>query len=371
MKFRKFIIPFLFFIFFLALGQQLYKLFLLWQQSLFFDFKVYWDGIKAALAGGNIYYPDGVYQNPTPFNYPPTTLLFLLILPIFSKSVAALLLLFLSLGSLLATIYLLVKMNFKKDNLIFFLFFSILFIQYFPTKFTLTLGQINLLILFLMTLSFYLFKIKKNHLSGIFLGIATLIKIFPGFLIFFFIKEKRYKTILSFIITGFLGILATFLIFKPVLLFNYFGQVGTGLFFNAGEVSYFDQSLNSFLLRLDFTSFWRLFLRLAVTLISLAVFLRKKDKALGFFGLMFSIMIFLPSFAWFHHYVILIPVFIILFAKIFQKKELWPKIILFLAFLLVSFHFRYPEIPESSGFLVASHPFIGALILWIYSLRRN
>ncbi len=371
MRYKKIILYLSVLFFFLALGQQLYKLFFVFQEQNFVDFKVYWDGIKAALAGGNLYFPDGLYQNQVPFNYPPTTLIFLLILPIFSKSIASLVILLLSLGSLLATIYLLVRMNFKRNRLIFFFLFAILFIQYFPTKFTLTLGQINLLILFLITFSFYLFRLKKDIFSGILLAITALIKIFPGFLILFFIKEQRYKTLLSFIVTGFLGVLATILIFKPVLLFNYFGQIGSNLFFKGGEVSYFDQSLNSFLLRLNFSAFWRLFLRLAITLFSLIIFLRKKDKALGFFALIFSIMIFLSSFAWFHHYVILIPLFIILFAKVFQKKVLYPKLILLLAYILVSFHFRYPEVIENSGFLINSHPFIGALILWAYSLREN
>ncbi|EKD66935.1 MAG: hypothetical protein ACD_48C00669G0001, partial [uncultured bacterium] len=72
-------------------------------------------------------------------------------------------------------------------------------------------------------------------------------------------------------------------------------------------MSYFDQSLNSFLLRLSVASDVRLLLRIIFTLTSVFLFLIAKNKSLSYFGLIFSVLLFLPSFAWFHHYVILIP----------------------------------------------------------------
>lgn len=365
MRKHKRIIFILFLLFFLAFGQQLYKLFFVFQQQNFVDFNVYWDTVKTALTGGNIYYD----LKETPFNYPPTTLLFLVFLPLFSQSVASLVLLFISLSSLLGSLYLLAKMFFKPAQkwLVFFLS-SVLFIQFFPTKFTLTLGQVNLVILFLIVLSFYLYQKRKDIFSGLFLGIATLIKIFPGFLILFFLKEKRWKMVIVFLATCLLGILLTVLIFKPVLFFNYFGQIGNNLFFKGGEISYFDQSLNAFLLRLNFVENWRLFLRLIFTIVSLWIFLKTKDKALSYFTLIFSILIFLPSFAWFHHYVILIPLVIICWRK---TKNFLPKLILILVYLLVSSHFRYPEIFPGQNIWLSSHPFFGALILWLYSLKLS
>ena len=371
MKHKKLILWLLAFLFLLALGQQLYKLFFVWQQNNFVDFKVYWDGIRAALAGGNIYSFGGKYFNIVPFNYPPTTLLFLLFLPLFSQSTASLFLLFISLGSFLGSLYLLTKMFFKPAQkwLVFFLS-SVLFIQFFPTKFTLTLGQINLIILFLIVLGFYFYQKKKDVSSGLFLGIATLIKIFPGFLILFFLKEKKWKIMISFLVTCLLGVLLTILIFKPVLFFSYFGSVGGNLFFKGGEVSYFDQSLNSFLLRLNLPNLWRLGLRLIFTFMSLWIFLKNRNKALSYFGLIFSILIFLPSFAWFHHYVILIPLMMFLWSQT-KKKDYLSKILLALVYLLVSFHFRYPEIFPGKNIILASHPFFGALLLWLYSLKLS
>jgi len=162
----------------------------------------------------------------------------------------------------------------------------------------------------------------------------------------------------------------TVLIFKPDLLFNYFGQIGGNLFLKGGETSYFDQSLNSFLLRLNLANLWRLILRLLFTFVSLWVFLKTKNKVLSFFGLIFSILIFLPSFAWFHHYVILIPLIMFLWSQT-KKKDYLPKIILILVYLLVSFHFRYPGIFPGKNIWLSSHPFFGALLLWFYSLKLS
>ena len=303
---KKLILWLLAFLFLLALGQQLYKLFFVWQQNNFVDFKVYWDGIRAALAGGNIYSFGGKYLNIVPFNYPPTTLLFLLFLPLFSQSTASLFLLFISLGSFLGSLYLLTKMFFK------------------PAQKWLV----------------------------------------------FFLKEKKWKIMISFLVTCLLGVLLTILIFKPVLFFSYFGSVGGNLFFKGGEVSYFDQSLNSFLLRLNLPNLWRLGLRLIFTFMSLWIFLKNRNKALSYFGLIFSILIFLPSFAWFHHYVILIPLMMFLWSQT-KKKDYLSKILLALVYLLVSFHFRYPEIFPGKNIILASHPFFGALLLWFYSLKLS
>lgn len=365
---KKIILWFLSLIFLLALGQQLYKLYFLWQGNSFTDFKVYWDALKAALIGGDIYSFNKGYLNPIPFNYPPTSLLFLTFLLIFPKALSSLMLLLISLTCLLATIYLMVKILFKKaDRLIAFLSFAILFIQFFPVKFTLTLGQINLIILFLITSAYYFIQKKKDILSGIFLGIATLIKIFPGFLVLFLIKEKKWKSVISFIVILTSGLILTLLIFKPALTFNYFGN-GGNLFLKGGEVSYFDQSLNSFLLRFNFSSIWRFSLRMIFILFSLRFFLRVKDKALSFFALIFSFLIFFPSFAWFHHYVILIPLLMILWCK---SKDIFSKVILILIYFLVAFHFRYPEIFPNNNLWLSSHPFFGALLLWILAVKRG
>ena len=349
---KKFLTCILLFLLFATLGQQIYKLYFVYLQDNFVDLSVYINAARIALAHGNVYEP---HVSQIPFNYPPTSLLFFSPLAILPKSITAVIFLFASVTSLLISIWLLTEMLFTKTKrLIAFLLFSAIFMQYFPTKFTLTLGQINLIILLLITTAFYFFKKNKDMHSGIFLGIATLIKIFPCFLILFFIKEKKWKTVFSFIITVGVGIGLTLLFFSPSLIIFYFESVAGNLFLQGGEMSYFDQSLNSFLLRLSVASDVRLLLRIIFTLTSVFLFLIAKNKSLSYFGLIFSVLLFLPSFAWFHHYVILIPLLIILWTTTTQTID---KLFLIFVCLLTTFHLRAPEAFSSSNIFLFSLKF--------------
>lgn len=366
---KNFINVFLFLILFAALGQQLYKLYFVFLQDNFVDFNVYLNSVKLALTQGDVYAVQKTSIQSIPFNYPPTSLLFFLAFTFFPKTITACVFLLSSIASLLVTVWLLTGMLFTKTKrLTAFLLFSSCFIQYFPTKFTLTLGQINLIILLLLTVSFYFFRKSKDILSGFLLGIATLVKIFPCFLILIFIKEKKWKTIVSFIITILIGLGLTLLFFTPALISSYFGSIGGNLFLQGGEVSYFDQSLNSFLLRLQFSSDIRLLLRALFTGTSLFLFIKAKSKILSYFGLIFSVLIFLPSFAWFHHYAILIPLLIILWTKTRRSIE---KIVLLLIYVLTSLHIHSPEVFPSSPIWLFSHPFIGAFLLWLFAIKKT
>lgn len=78
-------------------------------------------------------------------------------------------------------------------------------------------GQIDLFILGLVILSFYLYTIQaKSGLAAIALGVATQLKVFPGFLLLYFIQvEKDWRFLGQFILTN-LGL--------NVLGYAYFGQ---------------------------------------------------------------------------------------------------------------------------------------------------
>jgi len=226
-----------------------------------------------------------------------------------------------------------------------------------------------LIFLFLIILSFYAFRKGKDILSGVSLAIAALIKVFPGFLILFFFKKKRWKTIFSFLATLVLIAVSTGLFFGPNLFSDYL-VTGSGLFLKAGNPSYFDQSLNSFLLRLNCPFSWRLSLRLVFCLVLIVMFLKIKDQDVSFFGLMATITIFFSSFAWLHHYVVLIPLMIILFSKLYRRNTAsWLKLALLLGYLLCSFHFRNPQITIAQNVFLASHSFIGAVILLFLAKR--
>ncbi|MFB3895817.1 MAG: glycosyltransferase family 87 protein [bacterium] len=72
---------------------------------------------------------------------------------------------------------------------------------YSPVISTLFKGQANVLILVLLGLSLLYFYRNRQYLSGIILGIATMIKILPGFLIIYWLWKREYKLAIAAIAT--------------------------------------------------------------------------------------------------------------------------------------------------------------------------
>lgn len=85
-----------------------------------------------------------------------------------------------------------------------------------PTLETITQGQINYQILLLILLCFYFQKNNKPILSGILLGIATLIKVSPIVILFYFLYKKDFKFIQSFFVFLILSISLLIILFPGV-----------------------------------------------------------------------------------------------------------------------------------------------------------
>ena len=62
--------------------------------------------------------------------------------------------------------------------------------------------QINILVLFLMSLSFLHLREEKNYLSGFWLGLISAIKVFPVLVLPYFIYRKKFKALFICIVTG-------------------------------------------------------------------------------------------------------------------------------------------------------------------------
>lgn len=64
--------------------------------------------------------------------------------------------------------------------------------------------QMNILVLFLMSLSFLHLKEEKHYLSGFWLGLISAIKVFPVLVLPYFIFRKKFKALFACILTGLL-----------------------------------------------------------------------------------------------------------------------------------------------------------------------
>jgi len=65
-----------------------------------------------------------------------------------------------------------------------------------PAVRTLTAGQLNMLLLFLLAIAWWAYSRKMDWLCGAMLALGTMIKLFPGLLIVYFIWKKKWKVAL-------------------------------------------------------------------------------------------------------------------------------------------------------------------------------
>lgn len=195
-----------------------------------------------------------------PFVYPPTALTVFFPFKWMSMEQAKVLFHFLSILCLFGSLYLLIFKIFEiglENNVVYLLFFYFLSFQ--PIYLTLALGQINIVLLFSITLFWYcLMSSKDDWLSALPLAMSIIVKIYPIVFILYLIITRRYKTA-----AYAMGYICVFIILSVVMLPNGIwydwivnvlpsgglGRVPYNLFSPAAP---WNQSLNGFLSRLFF-----------------------------------------------------------------------------------------------------------------------
>src|SRR3990167_3350442 len=151
------------------------------------DFSVYIDGTKATLNGENPY----IVKFFDRYNYSPAASLFFIPLTLIPENTAEFIFTAISVLSLLFTIRMIFELlRIRIPAVLFWLIFA-LALKTYPSKLTLVLGQINLIILGFIVGSYYFCEIYKGRtlrskvrpfeaLSGILFGIATVLKLTPA-----------------------------------------------------------------------------------------------------------------------------------------------------------------------------------------------
>lgn len=371
------------------------------------DFSIYYDAAKFYLSGGNPYL--GSISLFSPFIYPPIVLIFFVPFTFLSPHSAGTIWVGINILSLLYSIYLLSRIfeihPFSRLGL---LLFSLVFIS-FPVKYSLGMGQINMIILLLLTLVLYFLEKRKESLAGIFLGITIILKffpiIFPAYLLFNITKDTKrvYKNRytwstffdISFahikiwlkpkqvhstvrLVKGFLTAILIGMIFVAIFIpFDmtvYFLTSTLPGLFTSWKTDYYNQALSGFIGRSFGTDILANFLKVTlssiITLISLIIIVKNEHEDLLSIALKFGTIItaslLINTFSWQHHFVWLIIPF---YASIFylrsstalsnNKKNIF-YLLLFVSYILVSINFKDPYIFPR---IFQSHVLYGTLIL--------
>lgn len=339
------------------------------------DFGYYYTEARLFISGGNPYLP------PHPFNYPPTFLLILSPLALLPQKTAEIIFTFASLVSLLASVYFFTKLFIKSLPVKLFIV-SILLLS-FPTKFTLGMGQINLITLLFITLAFYYDQKGKEAVSGILWSLAIMLRISPITLGLYYLVRKKFISLASGI-GGFFAVNALIILLRGWQS-SYFLTALPGFYGSINNASsYYDQSLHAFLFRLGFGNYSLVISSVIIGLmgiLSIYLYIYSSNNLsvnnnqltinnLTFFSLILALTTLGNSYAWQHHFVFLFPGFIILSIYVFKNRS-FSKIALLLSIaFLTGYHFPDPYHPPSTDPFLFSHTFLGGFLLIILLIKN-
>lgn len=335
-----------------------------------FDFvNVYYPAIQDILHGRNL------YGNPaTDVNYPPTTFVLLFPFGLAPVELAQKAWTIVSFATLPVSIFLLLRSFQKKVSIYAFLLIYSFSMLAFPIKFTLGMGQVNLIVLFFVALCFFLYRIEKPHLAGIALGVACALKLTPLFFLLFFVRKGAFKLVLSTLATLGLAVLFAGFLFGEYLLRQYFFEVFPNIP-TVGNNVYYNQALTGFLARAgipdevakiaNYTVFAVLLLIGFILTAS-----KKQDqlRELSQYGLFITAVLIGAGLAWQHHFVLLIIPYIAVFFSIIQihkKGILLYALLTFLSYSLVAFNIKNPQGFSGFATIFLSHVLYGTLLLYV------
>jgi alpha-1,2-mannosyltransferase len=339
---------------------------------------------KAILAGINPYLPlnelslrfvgsasDLTHPAPT------TTTMALLFIPLtlFGYNNSVVIWLIIELLLLAAIAYLLPFLWNGKKNIFVSILLFFLLLAWYPVMVDLLLGQLSILLTFLLLIG--LLVLRKGHkvLGGVLLGVSVAIKMITWPLIVYFVFKKDWRTVISSILTilGF-NIVTLFIIgINPMLeyylqistqvsaiyqgfLKNYsLWSIGYRFFKGTGPMGDGYISAPPLISLPHIAPFVSAGLAVAFLVIGLIWAMRCKDLDIAY-SIMICVLIAISPIAWDHYYVMLIISLVVLLHNLYEHSfPTWPTlifIIIALSFFLINDHLDEAVLLLNSGELL-------------------
>ncbi len=317
------------------------------------DFSVFYGSSFNATHGISVYTGNNIF---TGFGYPIVTAIPYIPFLLFPYQISQGLFVFLSFLAIPIIVFLSFKILNQKLSLIIILITSALIFISFPTKFTLGMGQSNLLVYALLLYSFYLLnkiKIRSSHpgksawadasrilsgfwtsqndnsaIAGVLFGICFIIKPVLAFLILYFLLYRKWKFLSYAFLIVFFGFTCSVLFFKQGLsdYYFYFHTFLPHILGQSGREIYYNQGISGFVSRiipnLSFRTIITLSLDLLLVTYLINLVLRNKVKHVAGFALFLAALPLVDSLSWQHHFVFLIFPFIYLVIQF--TSSFWP-----------------------------------------------
>jgi len=327
------------------------------------DFSVYYASAHSLLTHQSLY----TIHSFTVFNYPPISSLFFVPFVLLPYQLAQGIFVSLSYLCIFACIVLCFKILNKKIAWQIFLIISALFLLSFPTKFTLGMGQSNLIAYTLFLLSVFLENKSKKIFSGIILAIAIILKPIFVLLILYFLFKKSWNSMFTTIITGLI-----LLVFQQLFFAQTFSQWTTyithilpGLMTTKGREVYYNQGLlgtiSRFTTNLEARQIFNWIGVIIILADGIKNILQTKNNQLTLSVLLCTLPL-IDSLSWQHHFVILLFPFLFTYYQLKNSKQ--GVSLLAISYLLISANIKNPNnymwFPVS---IALSHVFWGTLLL--------
>jgi hypothetical protein len=292
-----------------------------------------------------------------------------------------------SILSIILSFIILIKL-FKIDNklleikFIHYLYIIILLVII-PFRYVIILGQIDIIVLMLIVLSLYLDKRNHKFTSGLILAAAVLTKYYIILFIFYFVFQKKYKLIISFLISLILMIFISFLI-SPNQWLNFISLLQKSSNFAINGMPELELISNNSLVSVLYIIFKHNILitkLVSITSLIIVIFIifqqfkndNFKDDNLLILLQILLVVVFSSPYTWRQHIVYLLPGVFSLIIYLLNKNKNYTQILKFSSWLipiiiLISLNFTElikKIIPNNQIYKL---PLFSAIILFVISI---
>lgn len=272
-----------------------------------------------------------------------------------------------------------------------------IYLIWFPFLENISLGQISIPLSLLIVLAWSRLRNNNELTGGIFLGLAALIKLYPGLFLLYLLLMRKFKAAAAMCITGMIGVIITFLVVGDANFIEYFTSTlpndstifaGIPLNLSLYGVTIRAFSSTEWMISMFNIDFNRVFLMFGVTTLVIGLYVlhtvgqRKKnandDDRL--FAITILSMLLISPITWPHVFPMLLIPFSLVFREFLKTKNLW----LFRILLFEAMIFSLPYIKIASSIFAALQirpihwawgfifllPTVGFMILWLLLLIR-
>lgn len=304
----------------------------------------------------------------TAFNYPIVTALLFIPISVLPYVASQTIFIFLSVASVFGIVYLCFLCTRTRLVLPFFLLAVALVFLSFPTKFTLGMGQTNLIGYFLLLLGFYFSLKKRDALAILTLCIAIFLKPVLALILIVLLFERRWKTFFwTIAVTGFVCISIPYLFHQPNANASFLNQLSHQSLL--GREVYYNQGFLGFISRFTPNLQARFFINLVGSAILFLTTLWKMigQKFVQRISLLCTFLVIVDPLSWQHHFIFLIlPFFLTYLSLRRMKNKNVLTIVLLVSYTLVSWNIRQPDMLSHFPLsLSLSNQFYGAFILYL------